>query len=363
MSTYKAVAEIRINLNGGADPVLVKPGTIFEFDGMNATVTGWDGVTKTGAAPQLNKVIGDWIVPVEGTDTTPKAVVATSNKDDLARAQAVVDSSAIGSGNDIDLINKFEKRTPIIINDDASEVRKVSKIAGDTTTRNTSGVQMENSEVGKRAVVSHEERMVKQTQYAPNPTVDSSEPVRRKPVIIADNEGTVVKKVTEKAIFKNELKGDKVVEKSDISVEEGVVKETSYEESKPTDIGSTTQAQIAAREISGKKKAADAKAARMKQVVGDQDGVVVSKVRKDDSVKVTGDGFTSKLSVGKNDESDGKVTFGNGNANKGDIDGIIGGEAVVSGGGNINASDASADEATIIDNSGDVDIGDIIEGI
>jgi hypothetical protein len=222
-------------------------------------------------------------------------------------------------------------------------------------------VQLEDSEVGKRTVVSHEERLVKTTQYAPNPTVDPSEP-RKQRTIVRDSEGVVVKKTSEKAIFRNEIHQNKIVEKSEVSVEEGVVKEASYAQNKPTDVGSTTQAQVASKQ-SAEKRAAENIAKRTKQVSGDQDGIVVGKVRKDKSVEVTGDGFVSKLSVGVNEEKMGEVEFGNNS--EGDIDGIIGGDAVVSGGGMINAADAS-DEGTVVSSSSkndDVDIGDIIEGI
>lgn len=374
MSTnmFKAVTEFRINFNGNVESMLVKPGTVFSFDGYSVEINGLDGVVRKVAAPSLNKVVGDWFIPVTEVSGIPQVKQApVVNKVEQEAARAVVDSSAISSENPAELIKRYEvasnlrdRKSPTVINDDASIVGKVRKVAGDgEIKKNTSGVQMEDSEVGKRTVISQEERLVKKTTYGPNPTLDPSDPTKqRKPVIITDGEGVIVKKTTVKAIFKDQIRPDTIVDEDKISIEHDVVKETSYEEPKAIDIGSTTQAQVVTK-ISGDKKAAENKAARMRQISGDQEGTVVGKVRKDKTIEVTGDGFTSKLTVGKNEEKEGKVEFGNNIG--GDIDGIIGGEAVVTGGGNINASDASA-EATIVhstEKGEDVDIGDIIEGI
>ena len=383
MYTCKAIDEFRANLDGGVNPVLVKKGTVFTYDGNFMEVMGSDGVVKKGSVPMLKSLLNEWYVELEESkpvvtaqDTPPEAPLVESVpkaapqpvKPEIAHAKEVVDSSAVGSDNLGELIEKYEiksglrdRPSPTIIDDDATIVRQVTKTAGESKTRNTSGVQLEDSEVGKRTIVSHEERLVKITQYAPNPTVDPSEP-RKQRAIVRDSEGVVVKKTSEKAIFRNEIHQNKIVEKSEVSVEEGVVKEASYEKNKPTDIGSTTQAQIASKQAA-EKRATENIAKRTKQVSGDQDGIVVGKVRKDKGVEVTGDGFVSKLSVGVNEERMGEVEFGNNS--EGDIDGIIGGDAVVSGGGMINASDAS-DEGTIVSSSSkndDVDIGDIIEGI
>ena len=333
MSTCKAIDEFRANLDGGVNPVLVKKGTVFTYDGNTIEVMGIDGVVKKGSVPMLKTQLNEWYIELEEPESVatdqpvpqdavkvdskpiPQATSQPINKqDEIAHAKEVVDSSAVGSDNLGELIEKYEIKSglrdrpaPKIIDDDATIVRQVTRTAGESKTRNTSGVQLEDSEVGKRTVVSHEERLVKTTQYAPNPTVDPSEP-RKQRAIVRDSEGVVVRKTSEKAIFRNEIHQNKIVEKSEVSVEEGVVKEASYEKNKPTDVGSTTQAQIAAKQAA-EKRAAENKAARIKQVSGDQDGVVVGKVRKDKSVEVTGDGFTSKLSVGVNEEKMGEVSL------------------------------------------------------
>ena len=367
MKQYKAIAEFRANLNGGADPVLVKKGTIFSFDGVNVVVTGIDGVEKKGTAPALRGQIGSWLVLVDPKDTGTKTVSTASavDKDQVAQAQAVVNSSAISSDNLGELIDKYEtqsllkdKEGPRVINEDATIIQSTRKTAGESTTKNTSGVQIEDSEVGKKTTVTREQQVAKATSY--NLTVDPSEPKKQRREIISDGEGVVVKKTKEKAVFKTELNENVRVmetETGDTIIEGAVAKETAYEPDAPVDItGTSTQAQvIAAKPIpkanSNAKKAAEEKAKRLKQVTGDQEGVVVAKVRKDEPPKETADGFTAKLSVGANEEKSGEVTFGN-DASSGDIDGIIGGEATVSGGGISNAVDAEG---------GGVDIADILD--
>jgi hypothetical protein len=368
MTQYKAIAEFRANLNGGADPVTVKKGTIFSFDGMNVVVTGADGVEKKGTAPMLNKVIGEWLVPVAPEAAEAKTVftAAAIDKDLVAQAQAVVNSSGIGSDNLVELIDKYETQSllkdkgPTVINDDASIIKSTRRTAGESQTKNTSGVQLEDSEVGKKTTVTREQQVAKQTNY--NPTVDPSEPKKQRREILSDGEGVIVKKTKEKAIFKTEMNENTRVietETGDTIVEGAVAKETDYEADAPIEItGTSTQAQVIASKPAPKansnpKKAADEKAKRLKQVMGDQDGVVVAKVRKDEGPKETADGFVAKLSVGKNEEKSGEVTFGM-DGQSGDIDGIIGGEATFSSGGVSNAVDAT---------EGGIDIADILDDI
>ena len=338
---------------------------------MNVVVVGSDGVEKKGTAPMLNKVIGEWLVPVTPETAQAKVVftAAAIDKDQIARAQAVVNSSGIGSDNLVELVDKYETQSllkdkgPTVINEDATIIQSTRKTAGESRIKNTSGVQLEDSEVGKKTTVTREQQVAKQTHY--NPTVDPSEPKKQRREVISDGEGVVVKKTKEKAIFRTEMDANTRVvetETGDTIIEGAVAKETAYDgEGKPIEIsGTSTQAQvIAAKPIpkanSNQKKAADLKAERMKQVKvsGDQDGVVVAKVRKDEGPKETADGFVAKLSVGKNEEKSGEVTFGM-DGQGGDIDGIIGGEATFSSGGVSNASDA---------NESGIDIADILDDI
>ena len=396
MAQYKAIDEFRANLDGGANPVLVKRGTVFTYDGVYIEVMGSDGVIKKGSVPMLKSQLGEWYVEVEGTDiqasaasqvapvqAAPQAGRRVYTPEEIAAAQAIVNSSAIGDSSLKDMINKYDnppnlnnlpnlrdRKSPTVINDDASIVAQVRKTAGESKTVNTSGVQIENSEIGKRAVVSHEERMVKKTNYSDNPTIESSEPKRKKLFVVSDSEGVVVRKTSEKAIFKTEIHETKNIDKSTgqtVSKEGEVVKTASYPKAEGVDVGSSTLTQTVVKTDAEKKaaiaKAAAAKASRMKQVVGDQDGVVVAKVRKDEAPKNTADGFTATLKVGgdKSGSEDsidgiigGKAVISDGGIN----DSIIGEEAVVSRGGNDSISDS--DGATIIESDTDVEINDIL---
>jgi hypothetical protein len=229
----------------------------------------------------------------------------------------------------------------------------VRKLAGDNLTKNTSTVQIEDSEVGRRTVISREQQVAKSTSY--NPTLEASEPKKQRREVISDGEGVVVKKTSTQAVFKNEINESVRVtetESGDTIIEGAVAKEVTYEASDPAIVtGSTTQAQTVGSKIgSNPKKAAEEKAKRLKQVgaviLDKQEGVVVKKVRKDEGEKTSAEGFVAKLSVGKNEEKRGEVEFG------GDVDGIIGGEATVSSGGPsvVDASDAGVDISDILDN-------------
>lgn len=365
MSTYKAIDEFRANLDGGANPVLVKRGTLFTYDGNLLEVVGSDGVLKKGSVPMLKGQLGEWYVPVQETPAAeaqaPQVITPAVSQEQKAKAQAVVDSSAIG-GTDVGaMVNKYDnqpnlrnREAPKIVDEDATIVRQVTKTAGDNKA-NTSGVQIEDSEVGKRTVVSQEERQVKATSY--NPTLESTEPKKRKVNIMSDSEGIVVKKTSEKAIFKTEIRETKNVDKAtakEVSKDGDVVKTASYEKAESVDLGSSTLTQTVVKTDEEKRvaatKAAALREARTKQVVGDQEGTVVAKVRKDDATKSTADGFVTKLKVGGDSSSD-DVTGGEAVVSDGGLNDGFGEEAVVSSGGNVSVSDSDDD----------VNIGDILD--
>lgn len=367
MSTYKAIDEFRANLDGGANPVLVKRGTLFTYDGNTLEVVGSDGVLKKGSVPMLKGQLGEWYVPVQETPAAgaqaPQVITQAVSQEQKAQAQAVVDSSAIG-GTDVGaMVNRYDnqpnlrnREAPKIVDEDATIVRQVTKTAGDNKA-NTSGVQIEDSEVGKRTVVSQEERQVKATSY--NPTLESTEPKKRKINVMSDSEGIVVKKASEKAIFKNEIRETKnvVLDKSakEVSKEGDVVKEASYEKTEKVDLGSSTLTQTVVKTDEDKRvasnKAAAAREARLKQVSGDQEGTVVAKVRKDDATKSTADGFVAKLKVGGGDSSGDDIIGGDAVVSDGGLNKGFGEEAVVSSGGIVSISDTDDD----------VSIGDILD--
>jgi hypothetical protein len=176
----------------------------------------------------------------------------------------------------------------------------------------------------------------------------------------------VVKRTSEKAIFRTEIGEKKNIDKSTVSRDGDVVKTASYEKTEGVDVGSSTLTQTVIKTDEEKRaaavKAAAAKSARLKQVIGDQEGTVVAKVRKDEVKKNTADGFTAKLKVGSNSEAEGDIIGGEAVVSDGGVNSGFGEEAVVSAGGNVSVSDS--DGAVIIDSDKeDVDIGDILEEI
>jgi hypothetical protein len=376
MTKFKAIQEFRVNFSG--DSVTVRPGTVFDYDGLNIEVVGSDGVTKKGTAPSLQKVIGEWLVQVDTNAPVTKATapiqgpreaqVRVPDQSKSAPSMNIGGAGIIASGNLADLVDKYDKASllkdkagPTIINDDATIVKTVKKVAGENTATNASGVHIEDSEVGKRTTVYREQQAVKATHY--NPTLDASEPPKQRREILSDSDGVIVKKTKVPSIFKTEMNENVRVRETDTGdtiIEGAVAKETTYEEHKPIDVtGSSTQAQVIPKANSNPKRAADEKAKRMKQIgLDQQEGVVVAKVRKDEVDKTTAEGFVAKLTVGKAEEDitglEAKVSSGGT-----DIEGL---EAKISSGGNPSISDGSSDEAQIIE-SDEVDIKDILEGI
>lgn len=362
MTKYKAIDEFRINFSN--DSVTVKKGTIFSFDGINVEVMGWDGVVKTGTAPVLQKQIGSWLVPVAEAKAEAPARPAvrtasaiepgeTVEKDGAKIIRQEDDGLAAMIDNYEKKSNLQEKKGPTVINEDASIVKQVRRVAGENTIKNTSGVQLEDSEVGRKTVVSREQQVAKTTTY--NPTLDASEPKKQHREILSDGDGVVVKKTKTAAIFRTEMNENVRVRETDTGdtiVEGAVAKETTYDEASHVDItGTSTQAQTLSNKAAPKansnpKKAAEEKAKRMKQVgLDQQEGVVVGKVRKDEDPKTSAEGFVAKLSVGKNEEKSGEVEFG------GNLNGIEGGEATVGSGGvsPVDASDEGVDITDILD--------------
>ena len=382
MSQYKAIAEFRINLNGGADPVLVKPGTVFSFDGMNVVVVDAYGMEKKGVAPMLTKVEGEWFVPVAPVKTvlstdsnsksTPVNQVSASKASDQP-VKTIASTGAIAGENIAKMIDQYEvqsglkdKEGPTIINDDATIISQTRKTAGQVGQKNTAGVQIENSEVGPKKTVYREQQTVKQTQY--NPTLDASEPKRQRPQVISDSEGVVIaSKRANKIKTKNANEVNQNTRVNDemgvISADETVAKETTYKNGEPVDVtGSSTQAQLTQtpKIASNPKRAAEEKAKRMAQVknisIDGQEGVVVGKVRKDEDTKTSSEGFVTKLTVGStNEDITGlEATVSSGEIDLGDI------EATVGSGNAEDISDMGADEAQIIDSDTEDGVDEIL---
>jgi len=409
---YVAVQEFTLNLNNGQQEVKTKYGDLIEFDGLTVKVKEFEGQARS-----FSKVIrdGEWVKPIspEKVGLLKQRLAPNSNSQgavgnvgpDKPRNETggkIVESSDVGSvkvskrqeqsNKELqDLVNQYESdsfpdshddtkktnikntkveqnvpnRQPKVINEDATIVAKVSENAStDAETKNTSGVEIEDilNDSDNSRVVSNEERVVKETNYSNKEASDNS---RKKLTVDTESEGVVVKKTSSPAISRTEIDENTKTDEDGLKVskEEEVVSETSYEESKPTDIGSSTKAGVeSSKKTSSKKPSRTSKKSKTKNAdSGNQDAIVVGRVSKQKDVE-TVDGITVRNSVGTNEESSGEVEFSSGG------DGIENTEATFSSSGEgvtdlsgIEASDVPLDSKASDLDAEDIDISDLLD--
>lgn len=308
MREYEALVDFSLNMDNGKTTINVKAGDSILFDGLYAECRGERGQVRT-----LSKVIGEWIKPVGGEDAP---VVSSSVSARSVTASRVVENSSAESDHDV----IAQQKKPQIINSDETEVSKTSMPS--QSSNNIGGVQIKAQETRKASIISHEERTVKKTAYAPDRKEDSG--VKH---IKVDKEATgiEVRKVKVPAITKEGARSSTATH-AEVSHEERVAKQTTYEKVKGTVVGSSTQASVVATKTENKKK-----------IVSDSsdDATVVGKVsRIKETDVVTEDGFKVKMTVGAPTVSDddiemGEITFSGSNEpitdlsspqNDGDID-------------------------------------------
>jgi len=395
--SYVAIEDFSLNLmkDGKTSSVDVRVGDMLKFDGLNVECKD-----EIGTARALVKTIGTWIKPYgKGSEPAPSARTARvvdQPRSRNATGGKIVEHSNVSQDFDVvsqqqddyqhlqDLVNQEEKALNVpqetkvqddmqdirrevkVVNDDANIVAQVSDAAQtDAAVKNTSGVQMGDQTEVKRTVISQEEAVVKETNYSnKEASVESEE---KHIVVDPEATGVEVKKVVTPAINATEAKSTPTdtSEGPEISVEENVVMETEYEDAKPTDIGSTTQAQVVEKKKSAKettsKGSVDTKAvaraagsaragvggsAGYAEVIAqDEDAKVVAKTSKINKTQ-SSEGVVSTVSVGPSGESDvGDVEFSsNGEISMGDVQVGSGGEAT----------------ATDLSGSDDIDVNDIL---
>jgi hypothetical protein len=378
MKKCKAMVEFRLNSPDQTDGVMVKAGDQFEFDGVRAKTTDVNGLERIIAAPQLRSLSGEWYEEIAIAEQDQAQSVPTAQKSSvLEEFQKVKESESKSSGGssakpnesveeslpggdgppqDLNkMVEGYEKQTSkgsAIIDDDASFVKETTPVDG-AAEGNKPGVISKEASTDKKPVVSHEERLAKETSYEESDKIESSQPKpRKKPEIISDGQGEVVGKTTNPAIYKDEMnkRDSKLETKTGRFRENDVAKQTDYEEEgKPTKIGSSTQTQTTstAKKSGSKSKRAAKKASTGVQAFEPQEGKVVAKTRKTNNVKETADGFRVESSVGSSQEMEVPEATSESN------DQVIVGKATVGKG-----SDTPVDIG-----SDDVDIGDILEGV
>ena len=312
--TYVATQSFTLALDGKR-AVSVNPGDQISFDGVTAEVGG-----DKGEAKLLSKVIGEWIdVPSKAKISAKTQVVRTRNR---TGGQIVEGSDPVeeirqqGSprgeqpaSNDYELAglvtkyeNESQKTIKVSSEDDlrkeASQQRRIMNADEDIVATvsepakagsNTSGVQIDKQSE-KRAVLSEDQRVAKETTYPDVKKLESSE-VQKKLPVEKEGQGVVVKKTTTaKAPTTKAAKG--------VIHQERVVKNVDAKTPKHTDVGSSTQVTTRAAV----------------QEMGPSDGVIVGKVRPTSETKVI-EGMTVKATTGASGEmSAGEVEFSDGDA-------------------------------------------------
>lgn len=369
MKVCEAIVEFRLNTPDQLDGVKMVTGQQFLYDGFRAKVANADGTERVMIVPNLKKTAGEWYVEISdapeepvshtvaATQAAPKVTVTPEQKsavmEELRRQGLLRDepirenSQPGGDGPKQDLnslVNDYEKKTAkgsVIIDDDANEVMKTKDASNEG---NKPGVQVEEKDTEKRRVIAEDQRLAKETKYT-----ESSEPeARKKPEIVSDGEGVVVKKTGTPAVNKNDVSTTRIDQDGVVTPDGNVALETNYQdESEPTQVGTSTQTRLTKTQRS--KSAANDKQAKARkatvQDVQDQDGQVVGKVRKSPAPK-TSDGITVKTTVGASDEMSvpEAITSSNDAA-------IIGGEATIGSG---------SDRASEVGSGDDIDIGDLL---
>lgn len=418
--SYVATQEFTINLDNGKEEVKLQRGDLVEFDGLNAKARG-----KEGQARVVSKVIreGEWLKPIKPDKVAilkkrlaergriPEDSVTVKSVSRNITGGKIVEHSDVGAvkiartakdeGMELqDLVNRYEsdtfmdshddpnarnvRRTEIednmpqkrveIIDNDASVVAQVSKEAStDAETKNTSGVEIGEQSTEKAKVVYDEERVAKDTNYSGKKEAQEG---HKKLSVEKDGEGVVVKetgkgstkkKTTKKKTSKKKAskKGSSSKKKATpISEEQKVVKNTNYESTRPTDIGSSTQAAVES----------DKNVNKTAGMSGDnQDARVVGNVSKnrdfgDGDQQDLPEGIILKTTVGSNESEDPSVEFSS--SGDGIGEGIESGEATFSKGStpvadlsDIEVEDVEevSDEKSENIEAGDIDISDLLD--
>jgi len=378
---YVVVEEFVLNLDNGKKEVRVFKGDIIEFDGsLNVRYKEHEGIAR----PMATVIrAGEWVRPIKPENipllqqrlagksspvATPEAPISSRNVTGgrlLENSDPALVKIEVARSEDrelADLINGYEKATnsgavpqtgeettkressepsPKVIQDDERIVATVKNLSDKAASENSAGVIMDSNSKVDMAVVSEEERVVKQT----SPKKEASKtPARKKVTIIRDSDSKIVKKTGPLQKAKVEVTP---TEKATVSKEERVVKETSYVNDTHTDVGSSTQVSVE-----------NAKSVKLSSDGGDQEAVVVGRASKVSMEETETDGIIMHNSVGASDD---EISYDASVSSSGD--GIEMGEARV-GSGSTPVSDLAGDSDDGMlsdgDSSLDIDISDLL---
>lgn len=324
---FVAVQDFSVSLDNGKSSLNVKRGETLEFDGLNVIIRGQEGTARP-----LAKVIGEWIIPATQKITRVKRTPAVPSRN--ATAGRIIEFSDFSSDpanavrkqqddNIETLLKQYEapqktettddlsdaRKEVRVINDDDREVRKVT--AKDNTIANNSGVEIEEKDTEKRALLSQDGMVVKETSYENKEDTSNKKPPKLK--VDKEAEGKIVKKTTSGKSSKQKVDVSTLPEKEIVETDIDV-SETSYPSKQTTDVGSSTQAHIEKQKTRKKRtKKATKKVDKKEETVLDtngQEASVVGKVSADKTPKDYKDGIVTKLSVGSvGDMEVGEATF------------------------------------------------------
>jgi len=323
MKSYVAVVDFNMSLNNGKESIRVTRGQVLSFDGLYVDM----GDGTRGTARPLSKMIGEWVVPYQQqVPQAPRPQIRTSvaGRDSIEQSNEYQDFPVTNAGRDPSLerdLQTYEEKTfgktGKLIQDDSSVVSQVRQASNSGAIKNTSGVQIEEQNMQVGTVISHEERVVKETSYN-GPQVTSQQEHLRvvNDEVIAKqtvSNPTVEELLKQMAALQQQVL--KLTRQPTVSQEERVVKETGSIAIPRTDVGSSTQAQVAQSKVAASQQKVIIKSPN-KKITEDNEGVIVKKV-KNTNVKVDGgnSGISIKTAVVPEDTNiaDANVTFG-GNA-------------------------------------------------
>lgn len=326
MKSYVAVVDFNMSLNNGKESIKVTRGQVLSFDGLYVDM----GDGTRGTARPLSKMIGEWVVPYQQQvpqAPRPQSRTAVAGRDSIEQSNEYQDYPVINAGRDPSLerdIQTYEEKTygktGKLIQDDSSVVSQVRQASNSGAVKNTSGVQIEEQSTQAGTVISHEERVVKETSYNGPQAAPQQEHLK----VVNDevvakqtaSNPTVEELLRQMAALQQQVLN--LTRQTTVSQEERVVKETGSIAIPRTDVGSSTQAQVVQSRVAAEQPAQQRVVIKSpnKKIVEDNEGVIVKKV-KNTNVKVDGGnhGISIKTAVVPEDTNiaDANVTFG-GNA-------------------------------------------------
>lgn len=249
---YTARMKFAITLN--SERRMIKPGAKFNFDGKILTYKG-DKYNFPGFKSIIDR---SWVVEADAGEgskkASKKAPKKESNKKEIKNSDPLKESKDVPEellgeekiSESLDKIEEFKVDTKVVGNNDTNKRKvkvinqddeEVSKVSDDGNKgSNSSGVELAETEESIKSVISHEQDVVKATDYNKDKSKDKSKDKKIK--VEDEGLGVVVKKTGSK---KKSNKTKKESPKSSYEKELSVDKK--YETKDRTDVTSSTSSE------------------------------------------------------------------------------------------------------------------------